>query len=605
MHCVAQSTNRAAVAIAFEQAVKQGVREANQFKIVMLGAEGAGKTSTVFSLLDKDFQPHQPSTVGAETHKADICNSFTVDCICVYNWKTTKEFQHYLEEISIHYKYEMKQEMTTVLSSSSSLTEGHEEYNQVSESAGLEVLQSKVQMPDSNIRVVIYDLGGQEIYYEVHYLFLASLDVVFLTFNASIDLDELVVSRHRYTMLHERKETKKPLTAFEVIEATLHTIYSRCSKEGIKGSLSYCNPTVIMVATHSVNLTESDKEKITDTLLRCLPGKLQEHFPKHRSQIFHFIDNETRDNNAIERLKAVAVDAAACTLTEKRPIAYLKFEEKFLTLSQEESEISKERAFRIATEAGLEPTKDALLALLEFYTLKGILLYYPNVEALENTVFISPQRVSDLVTCVIKTYDYGEVIPRADLRDKCKRFDNFGLLEEELLDDMLEKRNMLENVKSGSSKDYSKDIVLGLLERFDLTIKIDKSTKFENEDCTYLTPDSGRVFFVPSMLVYNTTEIYETLEGHTDNTILHYFPDKFLPDIVFNHLLIRTTKWCVAEGHRIRWYVSYVLHCMLHLFGVLIFCLAYLMGLEYLTSVTIYRVLLCSVVQIFTALNAI
>ena len=65
------------VAEAYEQAVKQGVRKANQFKIVMLGAEGAGKTCTVDSLLDKEFQPHQPSTVGADTHKAntDICNN--------------------------------------------------------------------------------------------------------------------------------------------------------------------------------------------------------------------------------------------------------------------------------------------------------------------------------------------------------------------------------------------------------------------------------------------------------------------------------------------------------------------------------------------------
>ena len=551
-HHVDEIAKGAAVAIAFEQAVKQGVREANQFKIVMLGPEGAGKTSTVLSLLGEDFQPHQPSTVGAETHKAGICNSFTVDRICVYNWKTT-EFQFHLEEISTNYKHEMKQEMTKVLSNR---TESHKEYNKVSESAGLEVLQSEVQFPDSNVRVVIYDLGGQEIYYEVHYLFLASHDVIFLTFNASVDLDEPVVSRHRYTMLRERKQTKKTLTTFQVIEATLHTIYSRCGKKGIKGSLSYRNPTVIMIATHSANLTENEREKITDTLLRRLPGTLQDHFPEHRSHLIHFIDNCRRDTDVFDHLKAVAVKAAGCTLTEKRPIAYLKFEEKILTLSQEESEISKERAFKIATEAGLEATDDALLTLLEYYALKGILLYYPDIEALKNTIYISPQRVSNLVTCVIKTHDYGELRPRADLHDKYKRFDDFGLLEEELLDDMLEKRNKLENVDSSSSKGYTKGSVLGLLKKFDLTTEIDRSTKFENEDHTYLTPDSGQVFFVPSMLVYNTTEVYKTLEGHTDNTILYYFPDKFLPDIVFNHVLIRTTKWCVAEGHRIRWYVN-------------------------------------------------
>ena len=519
----------------------------------MLGPAEAGKTSTVLSLLGKDFQPDQPSTVGADTHRADI---FTVDRICVYNWRTT-EFQHYLNEVFTHYIHEMKEEITQVLSKRSLSSEGHKEYNKVSESAGLEVLQSEAHMPGSNIKVVIYDLGGQEIYYEVHYLFLASHDVVFLTFNASVDLDEPVVGRHRYTMLHMRKETKKAQTTFEVIEATLQIIYSRFGgKEVIKGSLSYCNPTVIMVATHSINLTDIEKEKITDTLLCRLPRKLQDHFPKHRSDLIHFIDNDKRDTESFDRLRAVAVKAAAITLTEERPIAYLKFEENILTLSQEESEITKDIAFKIATEAGLEPTNDALLALLEYYTLKGILLYYPDVEALKNTVFISPQRVSNLVTCVIKTRDYGEIRPRADLLDKYERFDDFGLLEEELLDDMLEKRNMIENVEPGSSKGYSKDSVLGLLKKFDLATEIDRNTKFENEDRTYVTPHSGEVFFVPSMLVYNITEVYKTLEGHT-NTILCYFPDKFLPDIVFNHVLIRITKWCVAEDHRIRWYVIY------------------------------------------------
>ena len=43
----------------------------------MLGPEGAGKTSTVHSLVGKEFQPEQPSTVGA------ALNSCTIDRIIV------------------------------------------------------------------------------------------------------------------------------------------------------------------------------------------------------------------------------------------------------------------------------------------------------------------------------------------------------------------------------------------------------------------------------------------------------------------------------------------------------------------------------------------
>ena len=532
------------VAEAYEQAVKQGLRKANQFKIVMLGAEGAGKTCTVDSLLDKEFQPRQLSTVGADTHKADICNNFTVDRTCVCSWRPT-EFQHYLDKISDHYKHEMKEEMTTITGSLQTESKRHsvKKCNKTSASMGLELLQCKTII-DDNIQIVIYDLGGQEIYYEIHYLFLASYDVVFLTFNASVDLDKPVVRRYRYTVFQKQYKTRETLTTYEVIEATLHTIYSHCGVEGNEKSISPRNPTVIMIATHSFNLTEDAKKTVTDTLFCRLPPKLCDHFPSNRKYAIHFIDNKTRDTEAFDQLKAVAVKAAAFTLAEERPITYLNFEEKLLTLSLKENEISKEKAFDIAIKAGLESTDEALRAILEYYTKKGILLYYPDHAALNNTVFISPQWVSNLITCVIKTHDYVETRFKADLHNKCVRFDKFGLLEEEILDGMVE--------RSG----YNKDIVLGLLEKFYIAIEIDRGTKFTSEEDSYLTPNCGRVFFVPSMLIHNETQNYVSPDGHIDNTILYHFPDKFLPYTVFNYVLILVTRWCNAGRHHIRWYVA-------------------------------------------------
>lgn len=521
----------------YDKAAMQGVREANQFKIVMLGAEGAGKTCTVHSLLGKRFQPDQPSTVGADIHTSKV------DRICFYDWKE-REFQDDLREISIHYKHEMIK-VSSKVSKSQRL---------VSESAGREVLQN-TETPAGTTRIVIYDLGGQEIYYEVQFLFLASLDIVFLTFNASVDLDKPVARRHHYKMDKKTFEIKETLTNYQIIEATLHIIYSHCGMEGFEGSVSDRNPTVMMIATHSFNLDEDQKKIIVDTLFNRLPLKLLEHLPRNTKDAIHFIDNDKRDLETFHHLKTLAKEAAAFTVTEKCPIAYLKFEEKILTLSQKKTEISKEEAFDIAKEAGLEPTDEALQAVLEHYALNGILLYYSNDDALKNTIFVSPQRVSDLVTCVIKIHDYEEPRPSADLRLKYERFNKYGLLEEELLDDMLERRKILERKKLGYMKDYDKGTVLGLLEKFYLAIEVDRGTRFESEDSSYPLPDSGRVFFVPSMLVYNKPKGYKTPEGSIDNVVLYYFPDKFLPEIVFNRVLIITTKWCKVEGHRIHRYV--------------------------------------------------
>lgn len=559
MH-IGEAKDGAAVAIAYEQAIKKGVHKANQFKIVMLGAEGAGKTSTVHSLLDRKFQPHQPSTVGADTHTADIHNAMTADRVFSCDWSTGK-FQHHLDEISLRYKREMKEEITKTLNTiplknESQSNKQHnddagvevlqsktETHNKVSESAGLEMLQSNITSHDDKVRIVIYDLGGQEIYYEIHYLFLASHDVVLLTFNASVSLDQPVVSRHRYTVFQRKYKTREPLTTYEIIEATLHTIYSHCEVKGDKESLSHRNPTVILIATHSFNLTLDEKKSIADTLLNRLPKKLRDHIPKSSKNAIHFIDNEKRDATSFNTLKAVIVEAAKFARTEKRQISYLKFENSILEESQKNAEVSTEKAFNIARDAGLEPTNEALKAVLQYYTFKGILLYYPDVEALKNTIFVSPQRISDLITCVIRTHDYAEPSLQADLHSKCVRFDKYGLLEETLIEGMTE--------RSG----HSKDVVLGLLEKFELAIEIDRGTKFTNERDSYLIPDNGRVFFVPSMLVHNETQDYFPPKGRIVNTILYYFPDEFIPDTVFNHVLILVTKYCCSQGHRIHRYV--------------------------------------------------
>ena len=520
------------IAMAYTIAVKKGMGAANQFKLVMLGAEGAGKTSTVKSLIGKDFQPHQPSTIGT-----DISNTCTVDRYCVTNWKL-KELYKYLKDISIQYKHELQETMIEPTDSEPN----QESLKDVSMTTVQDIIQNVVH--DGKIRIVIYDLGGQEVFYEIHFLFLASCDVVFLTFNASENLDAPVIRRQRFTISQEVYKTRKTQTNYEVIETTLQAIYSHCGMEGNKDSLSPRIPTVIMVGTHTFNLTVKEKTMITEMLIKRLSSKpIFDHFPRKKADAIHFIDNKERDPEAFSHLKAVAIRAAYPAINEERPVSYLKFEEKILEISQEETRIDLKCASDIAASVGLQNNPESLLTLLQYYNSKGILLYYPEVEELKNLIFISPQNVSDLVSCVIKTHNYAEPIPTSAYRKKFDRFDEFGILEESLLDDILK--------RSG----YVKNIVLAFLEKFDLAVEIDKDTKFENENDSYRTPDSGRVFFIPSMLVYNEGENSTKPEGHVDNVVLYYFPDEFLPETVFNHVLISTIKWCQKNSHHICRYV--------------------------------------------------
>ena len=537
------NSNLAAV-VAHRQAIR-GKRKANQFKIVMLGAEGAGKTSTVASLLNKPFQPNQPPTVGADTCQIEIQNDLTVGRVFVSNWNE-KEIKQQLKEVTVHYRCEIKSCMAESLSRNESSTEDISEIQQEEITKAKEMLEN-TEVPDGDVRVTIYDLGGQEIYYELQFLFLASHDVVFLTFDASKDLEEPVISRHCYSSDYKEYKTRKKLTTLEAIEIALHTIHSRC-EEHDDDSISHSIPVVILVATHAKNHNEHDKTVISRKIYIRLRGK---RFTSHLVNKFWedgiiFIDNEQRDETAIAHLKFVAMKAATFTIKKQRYISYLNFEKEVLEISQTKPFITKEDALQIAKMSGLEETEDALLKLLKYYTKKGILQYYPEVEALQDIVFISPQEVADLVSTVIKIHDYTtKTLPDLTLDKKCIRFDKYGLLEEDLLDDILK--------KAGRYRD--KENIIALLKQFGLAVEVEKETKFENEIPPPTLPKSGQVFFVPSMLIYNETVAPCCVEGFSNNLLLFYFPDQFLSDNFFNHVLILIINWAVKNHHRVCRYV--------------------------------------------------
>jgi len=518
--------------------------KANQFKLVMLGAEGAGKSCTVDSLLDIPFKSDQPSTISAKTQQVVVKNNMTVDRVFVSNWNPLKVQEHQ-KEVNKHYEHEVEASKNDIPSDTEVLSERKEQKFLIKGTAEVPPSQSV------GIRIAIFDLGGQEIYYELQFLFLASLDVVFLAFDASKDLDAQVVRRHRFTILQEKYKTREEQTTLEVIETALQTIHSRCGIKSSNNKVCSYIPPVVLVATHANQC--KNQSATSDKLISHLAKKrLTGHLLRNIKDGIIFIDNSEEGSKLsqkaiVQQLRDIAVYAATFAINEEHYISYLKFESAIIEKASDKY-ISKNDAFKIAQNAGLEKDEEELLRLLDYHTKRGIVLFYPEVEALKEIVFTSPQEVSDLVSTVIKTHEYTNLLSLVELNDKCIRFDKYGLLEEDLFDDILE--------EAGRSKE--KDLILGFLQKFDLAIEIDRDTQFQIEDNydSYSVPEKGRVFFVPSMLTYNKTETYKVNPGHIDNVLLYYFPGKYLPDVFFNHTLVLVIKWFKDRHHRIRRYVQ-------------------------------------------------
>jgi len=516
----------------YQEALKTGTRASNQFKLILLGPQGAGKTSTVGSLLNKPFNPDQASTIGANLNKC------TVDRILASKWKQT-EVKDHMEDVVKQYRYEMKSCMSKVSQKSKEQYLDKDTfkfvYSQATFAKAKVFIESKPFSGSNDIKIIIYDLGGQETYQVLRCLFLASEDIAFVVFDASIGLDGHVKNRQRCTRLKKKVEAKGTQTNLEAIEMILNSIYSQCSIKSA-GFTSNRTPVIVLIATHAKDLTSEQKEEMKDTIYEKFCGRpFMDHLPKSRNDAIHFIDNAVRDPKAFEHLKEVVMAAADCVIKKKCPIPYLQFESEILNTSLTKTSITKQEALKIALKSNLQ---DDIELVLHHFHQKGILQYYSRVESLQNEVFISPQEVSDNISTVISTHNCEPNSAR--LQKSCSRYESYGILEEALLDHMLEACN----------RTHKKDILLGLLKMFNLAVALHKDTKFIDEDQSYSTPKKGQVFLIPAMLTYNEKKIY--CKNENDIVIQFHFPDKFLPEMIFNRVLVKTVVWCNQNGHEIR-----------------------------------------------------
>ena len=518
--------------LAYQLAKKTGTRKSNQLKMVMLGAEGAGKTSSVQSLLDKKFNAAEASTVGARI------NCCLTDRIFVSKWQQI-EIADQLDNLPKLHKSNIKKlipKLSPVVERKLSLSANEVEVVPDIVAAHVKEVVNAHEVSDGDVRIVILDLGGQEIYYEVHFLFLAPEDIVLMTFDASKGLDQPVISRQKLDRFQEKLTTRGMQTNLEVLETLFQSVYSHCGST-VVGYISKRIPTIIMMATHSKTLNNKQKKAIKLQFLKYFSSKpFFDHLPQKFEDAFHFIDNKFRDPDAFEKVKQVVLKAAKQSIEQECPISYLQFETKLLQASEDKPIIRLQEAQDIAVSAGIE--QDKLTEVLLHYSYKGVLLYYPDVAALQDEVFVHPQEVSDLVSAVISTD--GCQPSSADLNKSCTRYETYGLLEERLLDDLLKSCNRLQQ----------KEMILALLQKFDLAVSVPVNTKYDDEDDAYDPPDSGRVFVVPSMLVYNEKKYYQKQAG--DIVVLFHYPDKFLSENVFNHVLVKTLIWCNQEGHYIQ-----------------------------------------------------
>ena len=607
---------------ACEKQYTSGKSTSRSYKVTFVGPEGAGKTSSIRTLLNKPFDPKEPSTIGASLNFQAIVSfilrllqqpeaqqGFELDRNTAVGWKeaTVEDLTELLDkEYNTEVYEELEKLVRPVISpSTSSPVQSQEEtvtqleyedhddsdsdyhippdstmnestpQNSPALSASVcspemcndtsqqsmnvvmpkykeEVYQLTKRVVFGNktdklaVKASLSDFAGQMRFFHFQLLFLKRQDVVVLTVNASLNLHDPVIPREQLAYTRRKKKSGM-MTAIQSLHYWLQSVSAHCGTSDVPvGSLSRRSPTVITCFTHADKLSEKQQIKVICIFRKSLfQKKYAAHLPDNDEDAFHMISNKKREKFSVNiiRLQLTLLKAAKPSLDELRPITYLKLEESIARKIEEGIDTINLLEFTIlANQAGIhgDSGSEAISSCLEYCSKRGVILYYPEIHSLVDTVFISPQWLCNLLSHVIKAHDLK---PReADLQRAWERYDQHGILEESFLDYILQQSGALQH----------KITILALTKHFFLLAEIVSNTRLATE------PDmpviSGNVFIVPALLV-STPKQYQYKPEEYDQTLLFSFPDKYFPESIMNQILVKTINWSVSNGYAVHEYV--------------------------------------------------
>ena len=422
-----------------------GSAPSNQFKLVVTGPPNSGKTSLVHRLIGLSEQ----STKGiTEVH---FCKITSTD---PHHWRKMDLGSHLAMLSQRFQKSKVPLSTVDVLHTDKPAASSYTAKN-------------------SHISVVIYDVDGDDCNRELLPLLLNPQDIVLLVYNASEVFDD---------------------KSFGNLDEFLQSICSHCSAESCKSDQNPHHwPRIVMVGTHADLLTFKSKLAIVNLFHDY--GKL---FLKHLEPPHLLVDCL---NGNIDRLQDTILSAAEPLCNKRCPLSYFMFEFNILKLCHTRMRITKEEALQIANQCSITVRE----SLLNYCWGKGIILYYPTVESLQDNIF--SHKIINILSFMV-----------------------------------MRRHLMLLSDEFAQLKESYKRLAVYLLLNFRFAGRL-SARKLNTQIGFCYNKES---FCIPLLMKSsNYTINYDHVE------IFYFFPDGFLPKCVFHQLLASTVDWCYIGNHKI------------------------------------------------------
>ncbi|XP_077976889.1 putative serine/threonine-protein kinase pats1 isoform X2 [Glandiceps talaboti] len=522
-------------------------------RIMLVGAFGAGKTSTKRSLLKEVFEGEHFSTDGADVYEIDITDwvikeSKTDQC---RGERSIDETRNLMEDTLLFGMKKQEWQKTPAKPTTSSKhidiiddlktdddddDDDHSLYDNTeyrfSERIQRRLREVKdVDKPD--LYFSLWDSAGQMLYYTTHQVFLTSRVIYILVTDLTKSLDDILSSKAEGPWRDEWMV--KDFLSFWMNSIHAHATPGDSPSRGAQAaSHTVTAPPVIIVGTKKDLLPESrNRERLAEERLNDIYDYIRKHCVAAsvhlRRDDMIAVDNKSREGDTpsdpqIEKLRQrIKSMAEEYFFLGEVPVKWIHLE---LTFRKMKKQVLKLReVYTIGDRINLK--REDVDKALEFFHSVGEIVHYVSEPELKDTVILDVGWLVNLFKLVItQKLPWSSLSTR--LHKRVEELSDEGRLCESLLDHILNEKDRI----------HDKEILLKIMEKFDILCYIPCSTRAR--------PQSN-VYYLPSLLTRGKDE-KDDIICPTDSIaccpIYFHFPGNFLPEGLYYKLIVRCSrKW--------------------------------------------------------------
>ena len=389
--------------------------------------------------------------------------------------------------------------------------------------------------PEKNIYSVLWDFGGQSVYYTTHSLFLTSRAIYLLVNDLSRHLHhkaESVIKHGKFTKLQDsfQLKTNADYLDFWMSSVASLAIQDESNSKKTKSDLLPELPPVFLVCTHADKPCDGGDPR---ELGRMVFGHLQtKPYKTHLHDVF-IVDN-TKSGHELEcpevlrlRQEIHTVAKELPHMKEAVPIKWLKFEKEMQAKKDEGNKwISLEETKEFAWEVCNVSDEEEFRTLLNFLHDQRVLIHFDDTPELNKMVVLDTQWLINVFKEVItiRPFDSKE----KKFKELWFRLEKEGVLEEPLLEHVWGPLYRKEDTCQS---------LIAIMEKFSLL-------------CSWPSSDGsrGRQDLVPSILMsHPPEEIMELIASAEIPSLFLKFETGQVPPGLFPRLVLQLLQWCKQE----------------------------------------------------------